>query len=298
MQNSQSTQNNYLIENLTIIIVLYQESFELISKTLKSIDAFKKIIIDNDNNTKLENQIKSKFSVEKYLLNKRNNGFSAGYNQGIRLSKTQFTLVLGPDCIIREQDILILIKKISSNSNCFIVSPTSYDESNNLTYAGGPLPEDGQKDIILDLKGDTCVDSTLGACMLFRTKDFLEYNLFFDENFFLYYSDDDLCRRIKKINKFIIQVYDSKCIHQHGIIKIKNRYIKKFVREYNLTYDKYYYFYKINKHVNLINLYKKRIPLMIFKLFIKIITFNFLSAVEIASKLLAYQKFKLKILKQ
>ena len=114
--------------------------------------------------------------------------------------------------------------------------------------------------------------------------------------FFLYYSDDDLCRRVKKLKKYIIQVYDSKCIHQHGIIKVKNRYLKKFIREYNLSFDKYYYFYKINNHQSLINLYKKRIPLFILKFFLRLLTFNFLGATEIASKLFAYYKFKFKYL--
>ena len=206
--------------------------------------------------------------------------------------------MLGPDCIIEEQDILKLIQKISENNNCFIVSPTSYDENNNLTYAGGLLPENGEKNIILDIEGDTCVENTLGACMLFRTKDFIENNLFFDEGFFLYFSDDDLCRRIKKINKFIIQVHDSKCIHQHGIIKVKNKYIKKFIREYNYTFDKYYYFFKINNHVDLINTYKRRIPLFVLKFFLKVLTLNILAAVGLAAKFYAYQRFKFKILKK
>lgn len=287
-----------LYKNITIVMVLYQESFELLSKTLNTINSFKKIIIDNNGNIKLKKKIKSQFSVDQYILNKKNNGFSAGYNQGISLSKTEFTLVLGPDCIIKKQDIAILIKKIKENKDCYIVSPTSYDEHNNLTYAGGPLPEDAKKDIILDLEGDTCVDSVLGACMLFRTKDIIENNLFFDEIFFLYYSDDDLCRRVKKMNKFIIQVYESKCIHQHGIIKVKNKYIKKFIREYNFTFDRYYYFFKINKHLPIINEYKKRIPLYTLRFFLKILTFNFLSAVGLLSKFYAYYKFNSKILKK
>lgn len=290
--------NLNLYNNITIIIVLYKESFDLLSKTFKSINSFKKIIIDNDANLELKNKINSHFLVEKYILNKKNNGFSAGYNQGIKMSKTEFTLVLGPDCIIKEKDIEILIEKIKANKNCFIVSPTSYDEKNNLTYAGGPLPENSEKNIVLDLKGDTCVDSTLGACMLFRTKDIFENNLFFDETFFLYYSDDDLCRRIKKLKKFIIQVYDSKCIHQHGNIKVKNKYIKKFIREYNLSFDKYYYFFKINKHFDLLNKFKKKIPLLLIKFFLKILIFDFLYATELLSRFLAYYKFKSKILKK
>jgi len=287
-----------LHKDITIVIVLYKETFELLSKTLTTINSFKKIIIDNDGNLELKKKIVLKFSVDQYILNKENIGFSAGYNQGIKLSKTEFTLVLGPDCIIREQDILILIKKISENNNCYIVSPTSYDGYNNLTYAGGLLPENGETDIILDLKGDTCVESTLSACLLFRTKDFIENNLVFDENLFLYYSDHDLCRRIKKLNKSIIQVYESKCIHQHGIIKVKNKYIKKFIREYNFTFDKYYYFFKINKHIDLISLYKKRVPLFVLRFFLKVLTLNFLSAVAIASKYFAYYRFKSRILKK
>ena len=287
-----------LYKDITIVIVLYKETFELLSKTLTPINSFKKIIIDNDENFELKKKVESQFSINQYILNKKNNGFSAGYNQAIKLSKTKFTLVLGPDCIIEEQDILKLIQKISKNNNCFIVSPTSYDENNNLTYAGGLLPENGEKNIILDIEGDTCVENTLGACMLFRTKDFIENNLFFDEGFFLYFSDDDLCRRIKKINKFIIQVHDSKCIHQHGIIKVKNKYIKKFIREYNYTFDKYYYFFKINNHINLINTYKRRIPLFVLKFFLKVLTLNILAAVGLAAKFYAYQRFKFKILKK
>jgi len=287
-----------LHKDITIVIVLYKEAFKLLSKTLTTINSFKKIIIDNNGNLELKKKIESQFSIDQYILNKKNNGFSAGYNQGIKLSKTEFTLVLGPDCIIKEQDISILIKKISENNNCYIVSPTSYDGHNNLTYAGGLLPENGETDTILDLKGDTCVEGTLGACMLFRTKDFMENNLFFDEKFFVYYSDYDLCRRIKKLNKSIIQVYEAKCIHQHGIIKVKNKYIKKFIREYNFTFDRYYYFFKINKHLDLVNKYKKRIPLLVIRFFLKILILDFLSAVELASKYFAYYRFKSRILKK
>ena len=287
-----------LHKDITIVIVLYKEAFKLLSKTLTTINSFKKIIIDNNGNLELKKKIESQFSVDQYILNKKNNGFSAGYNQGIKLSKTEFTLVLGPDCIIKEQDISILIKKILENNNCYIVSPTSYDGHNNLTYAGGLLPENGETDTILDLKGDTCVEGTLGACMLFRTKDFMENNLFFDEKFFVYYSDYDLCRRIKKLNKSIIQVYEAKCIHQHGIIKVKNKYIKKFIREYNFTFDRYYYFFKINKHLDLVNKYKKRIPLLVIRFFLKVLTLDFLSAVELASKYFAYYRFKSRILKK
>jgi N-acetylglucosaminyl-diphospho-decaprenol L-rhamnosyltransferase len=285
-------------KNITIVLVLYKETYDLISKTLEKIKNFNKIIIDNDSNEYLKKKVLSKYSVDKYILNKKNNGFSSGYNQGIKLSQTEFTLVLGPDCLILEEDINILLMKLLKYKDSLIVSPTSYDEKKKLTYAGGPLPENAEKDTILNISGDTCVDNTLGACMLFRTKEIIEKDLLFDENFFLYFSDDDLCRRVKKLNKSIIQVFDAKCIHQHGILKINNVYHKAFIREYNYFFDKFYYFFKVRKHENLMNSFKKKIPKFIIKFIIKFLTFKILEAIRIFSKIFAYYKFKRKFLRR
>ena len=289
-------ENLNIKKDITIVLVLYKETFDLVSKTLNSLKLFKIIIIDNDDNLILKKKIETKFSIDQYILNKENIGFSAGYNQGIKLSKTDYTLVLGPDCLILEKDIFLLKQKLLENQNCFLVSATSYDHNGNLTYTGGPLPENGEKNIILNISGDTCVDSILGACMFFKTKNIIDNELLFDENFFLYYSDDDLCRRVKKLNKTVIQVYQAKCIHQHGILKIKNIFVKKFIREYNLKSDHFYYYYKVNKHQVVLNSFKKKIPSLVIKFFIKIFSLNFLKAVEIFSQVFAYYKFKFKIL--
>ena len=289
-------ENLNIKKDITIVLVLYKETFNLVSKTLNSLKLFKIIIIDNDNNLILKKKIETKFSIDQYILNKENIGFSAGYNQGIKLSKTDYTLVLGPDCLILEKDIFLLKQKLLENQNCFLVSATSYDHNGNLTYTGGPLPENGEKNIILNISGDTCVDSILGACMFFKTKNIIDNELLFDENFFLYYSDDDLCRRVKKLNKTVIQVYQAKCIHQHGILKIKNIFVKKFIREYNLKFDHFYYYYKVNKHQVVLNSFKKKIPSLVIKFFIKIFSLNFLKVVEIFSQVFAYYKFKFKIL--
>tara|TARA_B110000014_G_C19990804_1_gene513180 strand:+ start:72 stop:956 length:885 start_codon:yes stop_codon:yes gene_type:complete len=280
--------NDDVINNdITILIVLYKESYELISKTLNPINSFKKIIIDNAGNQELKNKIQSNFNIEKYIVNKINSGFSEGYNQAIKLCETKYSLILGPDCIIEEKDINLLLKEFLQYKNCFLVSPTSYDENMSLTYAGGKLPDNDQKNEILKLSGNACVEATLGACMLVKTKEFIEIGCF-DKNFFLYFSDDDICRRVKELKKSIIQIYAAKCIHQHGNIKVKNKYKKIFIREYNLTHDKLYYFYKVNKHDELIKVYKKKIPRYFFRVISKFFTFKLLEAVKFLSIILAY----------
>ena len=179
-----------------------------------------------------------------------------------------------------------------------MVVPTSYNNNNELTYSGGLLPENGSKDDILNLDGDVCVESALGACMLFKTDEFKENNLLFDENFFLYFSDDDLCRKIKSINKSIIQIKDATCIHQHGIIKVRNTYHRLYLREYNYTYDMLYYFYKLKtkKTSEIINKLENKTQRYHLLIIFRFLTFRILDVIKLYSRLSAFNKFKKKYL--
>ena len=68
--------NENNIKSITIVIVLFKESFEVINKTLEYIKDFKIIIIDNANNHDLKKKIIKKFQIHRYILNKKNNGFN------------------------------------------------------------------------------------------------------------------------------------------------------------------------------------------------------------------------------
>jgi len=89
-----------LYSKITITIVLYQESLETISKSLENLKSFKIIIIDNANDLNLKNKVLSKFNVSKYIVNKKNLGFSKATNQAIKLSNSEYVLNLQADCII------------------------------------------------------------------------------------------------------------------------------------------------------------------------------------------------------
>ena len=114
-----------LKNKITIIIVLYRENYKLLSKTLDKIRDFRKIIIDNSNNVELKNKVEANFEIEKYILNKKNIGFSSGYNQGVKLCETDFSLILGPDCIIDNKSVTRLYEKLTLNRDCFLTASTS-----------------------------------------------------------------------------------------------------------------------------------------------------------------------------
>ncbi len=277
-------------KEITIILVLYREDYNLLLKTLDKIRNFRKIIIDNSNNLELKNKIEKKFIIEEYILNKKNIGFSSGYNQGVKLCKTDFTLILGPDCIIDQKSILKLYEKLKDDKNCFLTTATSYNENNQLTYTGGLLPENGEKSFPIKLEGDICVENTLGACMFFRKKDFIDIGLF-DENFFIFFSDDDLCRKIKKKNKYIIQVFDSKCIHTHGISKVKNFLEKIYLREHYYLLDKFHYFHRSENHKNLMDNIKNKKNNYLIKLILSMIILRLKKIVYYFARYTAIIKF-------
>ena len=281
---------NSLINNITVIIVLYREDYNLLYKTLDKIREFKKIIIDNSNNIELKNKVETNFKVEKYILNKKNIGFSSGYNQGVKLCETDFFLILNPDCIIDSESILKLYEKLVFNENCFLTTSTSYNENNQLTYSSGLLPENGDIDFPIKVEGDICVENTLGACMFLRKKDFIEIGLF-DEIYFIFFSDSNLCREIKKKNKYIIQVFESKCIHSHGISKVKNIFEKIYLREHFFLLDKLHYFRKSDKHKDMMNVIIAKKNKYLIKIFFSLITMRIQKVIYYFARYTAILKY-------
>ena len=76
--------NSIKYNEITIIIVLYEEKANLIFQCLENIKNFKIIIVDNAGNISLKKKIEEKFKIYKYILNKKNCGYTKAANQAIK----------------------------------------------------------------------------------------------------------------------------------------------------------------------------------------------------------------------
>ena len=282
---------NTLINEITIIIVLYEEKANLVFQCLENIKNFKIIIVDNAGNISLKKKIEEKFQIYKYILNKKNYVYAKAANQAIKQTDTEYILMFQADRLISNKDIFILLESHKKYKNCFIAAPTYYDKESKLSYNSGCLPEKNGKHDILNLEGDVCVETVLGSIILLKKKDIIEIGLY-DEIFFLYYLDSELCRRIINRKKSIIQVFNAKVQHAHGHIKVRNPLKKIFIREFNFTFDELYYFFKIKKHYDIFFKLKKKIPIYLIKFLIKVILFKLSKSTYYFSKILAFFKFK------
>ena len=278
--------------NISIIILIYEEKFNVISECLEQLRDFSIIIVDNANNITRKEKIEKNFNIYKYFLNKNNLGFGKAVNKGIKSCSTDYLLILNPDCIITASSIKILLEKLNEYKDCFMTTPTLFTNDNKITQNSSLFPESGVLKSPISINGDICCQSILAAAMFCRTNDIKEIGMF-DENFFLFYEDDDLCRRIYNLKKSIIQTFNAKAIHQHGEGKsIKNSLKRSFIINFNMTYSELYYFFKIKSHKEKFKLLRKKIPSYSIKCLLNLLIFRLNKSVYFFAKIVAYIKFK------
>ena len=283
---------------ITIIILIYEENLDVIYKCLQPIKNFKIIIIDNAANTKRRDIIEKDFKIEKYFLNKNNCGFSKAINVGIKNCSTDYLLILNPDCIISKISINILFESLNKYQDCFMTSPTLLNHDNQITQNASLFPETGILKEPINIKGDICCQSVLAAAMLCRTEEIKKIGLF-DENFFLFFEDDDLCKRIRNLKKSIIQIYNAKAIHLHGEGKsIKGTLKKSFIINFNMTYSELYYLYKVGNHQQKYKALGKKIFNYTIKSILNLLIFRLNKSIYYFSKVLAFLKFSFMIKKK
>ncbi len=225
---------NLNLNDITFIIVTFQ-SEEVIKDCLDSLPVeSKKIIIENSNNIQLEKDLKSKYDNIEVIISK-NIGMGAGNNIGLKSCKTSYAYILNPDTRLHKDTINNIIDTLKTISDFTLASPLN-DNKNIPNY----------KNIISRINSNILsVDTIDGFSMLFNMKKFNDKD-FFDENFFLYLENDDLCLRIKK-KKEQIYIFTNSAIYHKGSIS-KNLKLE-YLRNWHWMWSKFYFNRKHNGYL-------------------------------------------------
>ena len=183
-------------ENITFFITTFK-SRSTIFDCLDSLNPdCKKIIIENSNDENLMIEIKKKYQNLSYQIMPNNYGYGKANNFGIRQSDTDYIFILNPDAKFENNSFDKFIN-ILMNKNFSIAAPIELNESKMINFK--------ESNII-------SVKSVKGFAMLLKKSSFVD---FFDENFFLYLEEIDLCLRTKK-NKENIFLVNTPVIHLGG----------------------------------------------------------------------------------
>ena len=184
--------------DLTIVIVTFNSEKKIIN-CLKSIPSKTRvIIIENSNNENFKKDIEDKFDNTKCILMGENKGYSVANNVGLKQVKTKYALVLNPDTILDKDAIKNFLVSAKKNYEFWLMGPAN----------------DQIVEINLDKNQLIEVENLKGFAIFFNMSKFQD--VFFDEKYFLYFEEIDLCKSVK-IRKGKIYLDTSiKIIHQGG----------------------------------------------------------------------------------
>lgn len=264
--------------NLTIILPSYRSKKLILSHLKFLCKNYKIIVIENSYDTSLEKIIKSKYkNVEVYL--KKNIGYGRAVNFAAKKVKTKFFFVMNPDAKIYKNTLKNLIKYTKKLKNFGAVGPIYENQKNKF-----------KRKIVK-------VNKLVSAAMLINTKTFLKIKGY-DENFFLYYEDNDFFLKCNLNNLDIYNITNSLIKHNKSKVveRTLNLHSTTFsnFKERNSTYVvggwhgqwSKFYFYKKNK--GYLSALIKCLPQNILNLF-QIFVFIFLNPLKAKYK---YYKFE------
>ena len=216
--------------DVSIILVNYN-TCELTLDCIKSIYEkteninFEIFVVDNnsqDNSCETINQFYPQVNI---IRNEENKGFGAANNIAIKKSNAKYVLCLNTDTVLVNNAIKIMFDFMEKNQDVGVCGGTLLKEDLTLGNSFAPFPsilnslsiswlikqvkKHLKKKLITKPKD---VDMICGADIFFRKSVLNEVGLF-DEAFFMYYEEADLCYRIKKSGYKIKYLPNAKIIH-------------------------------------------------------------------------------------
>ncbi len=222
------------------------------------------IVIDNDSKKYSLDYLINSFPDVRFELTGTNRGFGSANNTGAKMAKGKYLLFLNPDTLLINNAIHILYQYMESHPEAGACGGNMY--KGDMTPASSYYDTDFllyEYKIVFNVNRPTGFNRTgqpkavgviVGADLMVR-KDIFEKVGAFDEDFFMYFEEAELCKRIEKSGYKIMSVPQAEIIHlQGGSAENKNQELKKWSYQEH-WYSKLIYFSKTKGKFQTRNLY-------------------------------------------
>lgn len=227
--------------NISIVILNYkQKGFVL--NCLKSINEadwsglkYEVIVADNNSEDSLGEILAWQNPEVKFIQNGANLGMGAGNNRGIKKAVGDYVVIMNPDTLAQRDTFKKLFDYMEANKEVGVVGPMQLNPDQSIQdscyrwhglltplYRRTPLGNFAfaKKDLDNYLMNDFDhqsireVDWLLGS-FLFCRKSALDEVGYFNDSYFMYFEDTDLCRRFWKKGYKVVYNPNVKIIHNH-----------------------------------------------------------------------------------
>ncbi len=236
---------------LSVVIVTYESRHE-IEPCLASIPesiragAVEVVVVDNKSGDGTPDFIAERFPLVRLLRLGENLGFSKANNRGLSVAQGDSILFLNPDTVVNDAAIAACLLRLENEPRIGIISPrlemadggidpacrrsipTIWDGFTRATGLARVFPQSrwlaGYNLTYLPERGTYVVGAVNGAFMMMPRR-VLEQVGSFDEQFFMYGEDLDLCHRCERAGFMV--VYDGRytIIHFKGRSSSKNHQV-------------------------------------------------------------------------
>ena len=244
-----------MISKISLIIISHK-SKSLVLKYVKNIyNKLNIIVVDNSNDLSLEDEIKKKYPNILFKFTD-NNGYGAAINFGSKFVQTKYFIVSNPDVSGLDNDNIKIFHQFAFkiNDKFSVLGPR---------FVNADPKSINQSDINEEVAEMRFLS---GACMFFNKKNF-DLLGGFDENIFLYFDENDFCKRTTKFYKNY-QLNKIRLYHDAGnSVTTKNddeKNIHDNLRNWHFIWSKFYYF---RKHYGFILAFIIFIPIILRTIF-------------------------------
>ena len=240
------------LNKITAVIVLYNVT-DIIFECLENLKNVNIIIVDNgESEPKIIKRIRYNKNIIKYFNFKKNIGFGRACNFALKYVETEYTLLIEPDVLIKEIDIINLINGLKKYDTAAVAVPTLINKEKNIIDILENLPELNTKEVNLInskvnkdnhknvISGDTCINFCWAAVLLLNNKLIKKTGLF-NKKIFIFWEDFYFCRKLKELKIPIVKIFTSKAIHLEGS-STKRNLLSQFIIDKHHTLSAYIYF--------------------------------------------------------
>lgn len=239
MSNASNT-DLAVLEQVTVIVVTYESAHCLPALTPLLSACPHVIIVDNASSDATVELAKQQFPHAQVIALSTNLGFGAANNRALDRVHTPFAFLLNPDCEASPEDLAILVHEAQRFPGAAVLAP-------QLTNARGEpeinyrWPATRWRSKGPGATGPLCVGFVCGAAMLCALANMGDAARF-DERFFLYYEDDDLCLRLFTNGRAMVVIPRVAVVHRsRGSVRGPSRSKAEYLRGYHHAQSKLWF---------------------------------------------------------
>lgn len=229
---------------LVSVIIVHYNGKQVLNKCLESVfrqtyPAVEVIVVDNDSKDESVGTIQQLYSAVTVLRSQRNTGYAGGNNYGGSCARGEYIAILNNDAYPEPTWLSNVMRHFLKDSGIGVIGSKIYRYGTNILDSAGanidfPIglaPGRGSgRSVSYDKVEEVAY---VGGAAMVAKKTVLEQAGWFDEDYFCYHEETDLCWRVRLIGYKVLYVPDAVVYHQVSSSFEKKQGLKEYLIERN-----------------------------------------------------------------